>query len=221
MQEPPRFEAPQLDPKIPGSVRDVLTASAAAAHEASLKSSEERGPEWSRRREEMERNQTVIERIPSAHPTRKHELSILTVNFGNMLRSGQTPHSAEHCNTLLAKFLLGDHSQIVLVQESTSLQRGSSFAFASYKKGECGGTHVCTSHAGAVAQACINSITTFYKHHAAQNTQHEPMLTFLFYLAYPSVASNTGDAKIRNDVYERHDCYVVALRPCQRSRQCR
>ena len=124
MQEPPRFEAPQLDPKIRGSVRDVLAASAAAAHEASLKSSEERGPEWSRRREEMERNQTVIERIPSAHPTRKHELSILTVNFGNMLRSGQTPHSAEHCNTLLAKFLLGDHSQIVLVQESTSLQQG-------------------------------------------------------------------------------------------------
>ena len=42
-----------------------------------------------------------------------------------MLRSGQTPHSAEHCtSTLLAKFLLGDHSQIVLVQESSSLLEG-------------------------------------------------------------------------------------------------
>ena len=87
-----------------------------------LKESEKYGPQWERRRRFMESEQKQIEKIPSAqHPSEKHEIAILAANLGNILRSGQTEHSAQRCHTLLGKFLLGEHAQIVLVQEANSL----------------------------------------------------------------------------------------------------
>ena len=49
---------------------------------------------------------------------------VLSVNMGDWGRNGQTALSREHAQTLISKFVLGDHSHISLVQESWTMMEG-------------------------------------------------------------------------------------------------
>ena len=111
-----------------GTVGQLMRDTARASHEEPLREMEHAGPEWLQRRMDVEQTQretrACMQKWDKKELSEHHELAILSTNLGNWLRSGQTPASATRTNTLIPKFVLGDHSQISLVQESQSMLEG-------------------------------------------------------------------------------------------------
>ena len=106
---------------VHGTLRESMGDRTALAFKRKLSDIERNGPEWERRRGELEASQAATHNSSDPQPSEKHELAIASFNFGNITRRGQTPYSGRQAPTLLPNFLLGDHAQICLIQEASTL----------------------------------------------------------------------------------------------------